>query len=209
MARVRIAKGGGAWLLVAALATSGLVLAAVSMRTTGVALVAVASVLILGFLLNFFRDPDRAIADGLASPADGVVSFVEDARDGTTRVAIFMNPFDVHVNRAPADGRVVAVEHKSGGFVPAFKKESERNERVEWAFDTLHGRVVLHQIAGTVARRIVPYLSAGAAVKKGDRIGMIRLGSRVDLWLPADLQVQVKKGDRVWAASTTLATPRK
>jgi len=209
VAAVRFAQGSASWLAATGLGVVALLALALATGDGVVAALALAALVFLGFLLNFFRDPDRAIADGVCSPADGVVSFVEPAEGGATRVAIFMNPFDVHVNRAPVAGRIAAVDHRAGGFVPAFKKESERNERVEWVIETAEGPVRLHQIAGTVARRIVPYLAPGAEVAKGDRIGMIRLGSRVDVWLPAAYEVKVKGGERVWAGATTLAISRK
>lgn len=156
-------------------------------------------------MLNFFRDPERTPGRGLVAPADGVVQSIDEWEDGRTRVATFMNPFNVHVNRAPLDGVVRLVEHRAGGFVPAFNKESERNERVHWWLDTSIGEVEVVQIAGTVARRIVPYLDAPAKVRKGERIGIIRLGSRVDVYLPEGISPAVKVGDRMVAGETTLA----
>lgn len=156
-------------------------------------------------MLNFFRDPDRAPGEGLVSPADGVVQSIDEWEDGRTRVAVFMSPLDVHVNRAPLDARVKSVTHVPGGFVPAFNKESEQNERVVWLLDTSVGELEVVQIAGTVARRIVPYLQAGVQVKKGDRIGIIRLGSRVDTYLPPGYAPLVKVGDRTVAGVTPLA----
>lgn len=156
-------------------------------------------------MLNFFRDPDRAPGRGIVSPADGVVQSIDEWEDGRTRVAVFMSPLDVHVNRAPLDAVVKRVTHVPGGFVPAFNKESEANERVVWILDTSLGEVEVVQIAGTVARRIVPYLASGARVQKGDRIGIIRLGSRVDTYLPPGCAPLVKVGDRAVAGVTTLA----
>jgi len=156
-------------------------------------------------MLNFFRDPDRAPGDGLVSPADGVVQSIDEWEDGRIRVAVFMSPLDVHVNRAPLDARVKSVTHVPGGFTPAFNKDSERNERVVWLLETSVGELEVVQIAGTVARRIVPYLEAGAQVRKGDRIGIIRLGSRVDTYLPPGYAPLVKVGDRTVAGVTTLA----
>lgn len=156
-------------------------------------------------MLNFFRDPERRAAPGIAAPADGVVQSIDVYPDGRTRVATFMNPFNVHVNRAPLPGRVTSVRHIPGGFVPAFEKESERNERVVWHFETEVGDLEVVQIAGALARRIVPYLEAGAKVEKGERIGIIRLGSRVDVYLPAGIKPAVKVGDKMVAGETQLA----
>ncbi|MFB9582211.1 phosphatidylserine decarboxylase [Streptomyces goshikiensis] len=118
----------------------------------------------------------------------------------TTGVA--SSPLNVHVNRALLAGTVTSVEHIPGGFVPAFNKESENNERVVWHFDTELGDIEMVQIAGAVARRIVPYLPAGTKVEQGERIGLIRFGSRVDIYLPAGVEVAVEVGDRTRAGVT-------
>ena len=161
------------------------------------------------FLANFFRDPERALADGLVSPADGVVTEVREAEDGGKVVVIFMNVHNVHVNRAPCDGAVVRRTYRAGSHLPAWSKDSERNESMTWDLDTAFGDVRVVQIAGLLARRIVPYVAEGARVKKGERIGIIRLGSRVDVHLPEGVAPAVKPGDRVRAGSSTLARPGK
>ncbi|HWG91181.1 MAG TPA: phosphatidylserine decarboxylase [Candidatus Thermoplasmatota archaeon] len=155
------------------------------------------------FLANFYRDPERAPGEGIVAPADGVVQLV-DEQDGQTRIVTFMNPLNVHVNRMPLSGRVVSIEHKKGGYVPAWKKEAMQNERVVWQLETAVGPVKMVQIAGTLARRIVPYVEPGVTLEKGERYGMIRLGSRVDLYVPKGLQVAVKPGDKVAAGESTL-----
>ncbi|GAT79945.1 phosphatidylserine decarboxylase [Streptomyces sp. F-3] len=156
-------------------------------------------------MLWFFRDPEREIAQGrVLSPADGVVQSIMPWKDGRTRVAIFMSPLNVHVNRAPLAGTVTSVEHIPGGFVPAFNKESENNERVVWHFDTELGDIEMVQIAGAVARRIVPYVSSGTKVEQGERIGLIRFGSRVDLYLPRGVEVAVQVGQKTVAGVTRL-----
>ncbi len=179
----RLARGASPWLL-PTVATAALSLARA--RRSGVAkAVAVPATALAAGMLWFFRDPEREIAQGrVISPADGVVQSIMPWKDGRTRVAIFMSPLNVHVNRAPLAGTVTSVEHIPGGFVPAFNKESENNERVVWHFDTELGDIEMIQIAGAVARRIVPYLPEGTKVEQGDRIGLIRFGSRVDLYLP-------------------------
>lgn len=200
---MKLAKGTPSWVAAAVLATLVAIVLAAAVAPWFWA-VAVPLLVVTLLLLNFFRDPERAPADGVACPADGVVTDV--LREGDrVRVNVFMNPLDVHVNRAPFDGRIVSVTHIAGGFVPAFKKESERNERVVVEWDTPVGRITTVQIAGTVARRIVPYVKAGDALKKGDRFGIIRLGSRVDTYLPAHAAPSVKVGQRVKAGSTQLA----
>lgn len=201
---MRLARGTSPWFWWAWGATLALAALAVLHSPWWWLPFAPAVVLALLFL-NFFRDPARTPGRGLVAPADGVVSGVDEWEDGRTRVATFMNPLDVHVNRAPLDGVVRSVAHVRGGFVPAFRKDSERNERVVWIFDTAVGELEVVQITGAVAKRIVPYLGAGAAVRKGDRIGIIRLGSRVDVYLPAGVAPAVKVGDRMVAGETTLA----
>ncbi len=155
------------------------------------------------FFWYFFRDPDRAVNhDGLACPADGKVVRIDEIDDPdigpADRLAIFMSPFDVHVNRFPLDGNVRKVTHIPGKHVPAFNKDSDRNERVITLLSTEIGDVKVVQIAGAVARRIVPYATAGDAVKRGERLGLIRLGSRCDLIVPkGTVKWTVKLGDKV------------
>ncbi|MBM9507039.1 phosphatidylserine decarboxylase [Actinacidiphila acididurans] len=203
--RVRLARGATPWLaptVVTAAVTAGLAGARRSGRWAAVAVPA--SALAAG-MLWFFRDPERRITDArVVSPADGVVQSVMPWKDGRTRVAIFMSPLNVHVNRAPLAGTVTSVEHIPGGFVPAFNKESEHNERVVWHFDTEMGDVEVVQIAGAVARRIVPYVPRGCKLEQGERIGLIRFGSRVDVYLPAGVEAGVEVGDTTTAGVTRL-----
>jgi phosphatidylserine decarboxylase len=156
-------------------------------------------------MLWFFRDPERALGAGrVLSPADGVVQSIDPWPDGRTRVAIFMSPLNVHVNRAPLAGLVRSVEHVPGGYVPAFNKDSDRNERVVWHFDTELGDIEMVQIAGAVARRIVPYVTSGTKVERGERVGLIRFGSRVDTYLPAGVEPGVEVGQKTTAGVTRL-----
>jgi phosphatidylserine decarboxylase len=201
--RVRLARGASPWLLptVAAAAVS-LTRARRSGRWAAAAVPATA---LAAGMLWFFRDPEREIGQGrVISPADGVVQSIMPWHDGRTRVAIFMSPLNVHVNRAPLAGTVTSVEHVPGGYVPAFDKESEYNERVVWRLDTELGELELVQIAGAVARRIVPYLTRGTKVEQGDRIGLIRFGSRVDVYLPQGIEPAVEVGQRTAAGVTRL-----
>ncbi|MEW2544644.1 phosphatidylserine decarboxylase [Streptomyces sp. NPDC047002] len=201
--RVRLARGASPWLL-PTVATAALGLAR-ARRSRGAAAVAVPATALAAGMLWFFRDPEREIAQGrLISPADGVVQSVMPWKDGRTRVAIFMSPLNVHVNRAPLAGTVTSVEHIPGGYVPAFNKESENNERVVWHFDTELGDIEMVQIAGAVARRIVPYVPEGTKVEQGERIGLIRFGSRVDLYLPGDIDVAVEVGQKTTAGVTRI-----
>lgn len=156
-------------------------------------------------MLWFFRDPQRGPARGrVIAGADGVVQSIEAQPDGRTRVATFMSPLNVHVNRAPVAGVVTSVVRRPGGYRPAFDKDSERNERVVWHFDTEIGDVEVVQIAGALARRIVPYVEAGYTATQGERIGLIRLGSRVDVYLPAGIDAGVEVGQRTFAGWTRL-----
>jgi phosphatidylserine decarboxylase len=168
---------------------------------------------VTALLLNFFRNPVRDIPTDLAaivSPADGKVVRVDDLQEGeflqgpARRVAIFMNVFDVHVNRAPVAGRVVASRHRPGKFLAAYKEEVERvNEQRATLWETPAGeRVLTVQIAGLLARRIVPAVSEGEVLPKGGPFGMICFGSRVDLYLPRNCAILVKVGDRVRAGES-------
>jgi phosphatidylserine decarboxylase len=202
---VRLARGASPWLLpTAAVAALSLARALRSPRSAATVLAVPTTALTAG-MLWFFRDPEREIPEGrVLAPADGVVQSIMPWRDGRTRVAIFMSPLNVHVNRAPLAGTVTSVEHIPGGFVPAFNKESENNERVVWHFDTELGDIEMIQIAGAVARRIVPYLPTGSKVEQGERIGLIRFGSRVDLYLPRGVEVAVEVGQKTVAGVTRL-----
>ncbi|MFF5112344.1 phosphatidylserine decarboxylase [Streptosporangium sp. NPDC000509] len=198
-----LARGVSPWLLptVAAAAVTSLL----SRRDRRWALAAVPLTALSGGMLWFFRDPDRTPGTGrILSPADGVVQSIDPWPDGRTRVAIFMSPLDVHVNRAPLAGTVTSVEHVSGGYLPAFNKDSDTNERVVWHLDTALGDIEMVQIAGAVARRIVPYVAEGAKVAKAERIGLIRLGSRVDVYLPEGIAPAVSVGEKTVAGVTSL-----
>ena len=172
------------------------------------------SVFLIIFTLNFFRDPERTVPDKgniVVSPADGRVLFVKDVIDekflnGKAKmVAIFMSPLNVHVNRIPITGKVEYVKYIEGEYLAAFEdKASERNERNEIGITSPAGKVFFTQIAGFVARRIVSDLKVGDSVKIGNRFGMIKFGSRVDIIVPQQWQVKVKKDDNVTAGETIL-----
>jgi phosphatidylserine decarboxylase len=201
--RVRLARGVSPWLLPTAAAAA--VTSLLSRRDRRWALAAVPLTALTGGMLWFFRDPERTPGTGrILSPADGVVQSIDPWPDGRTRVAIFMSPLDVHVNRAPLAGTVTSMEHKSGGFLPAFNKDSDTNERVVWHLDTALGDIELVQIAGAVARRIVPYVTVGTKVGRAERIGLIRLGSRVDVYLPQGIAPAVSVGEKTVAGVTGL-----
>jgi phosphatidylserine decarboxylase len=154
----------------------------------------------------FFRDPERPVGDGsIIAAADGVVQEIRQVADGRWRIATFMSVLDVHVNRSPVAGVVQSVTRRAGGYVPAFEKESERNERLVWHIQSAVGDVEVVQIAGATARRIVPYLGVGDRVSQGQRMGMIRFGSRVDVYLPRGIAPRVAIGERMTAGWTSLA----
>ncbi|MBI5902707.1 MAG: phosphatidylserine decarboxylase family protein [Deltaproteobacteria bacterium] len=167
------------------------------------------------FVIAFFRDPERRIpVDGgsIVSPADGKVIKVERERGGkflrgeALKISIFMNVFNVHVNRVPFSGRVVEVVYNPGKFFNAsLDKASLENEQNAVILETESGvRLAFNQIAGLIARRIVCYAKVGMELEKGERFGMIRFGSRVDVYLPAGCKAGVKVGDKVRAGSTIL-----
>jgi phosphatidylserine decarboxylase len=169
-------------------------------------LISTISLLLTIFFLVFFRDPERNTGKDIVASADGKIREITDDKE-ILKISTFMNIYNVHVNRMPIDGLVKNVEHINGSHLPAFKKESERNERVTTTIETNIGTVKIVQIAGTLARRIVPYIKKGDKLKKGNRIGIIRLGSRVDLYLPSKKikKINVKVGDIIRAGEDTLA----
>lgn len=176
---------------------------------------AVFGLLLTAFVAWFFRDPER-VPPGepgtVISPADGRVVFIGDWPPGRTNaepgkmVSVFMSVFDVHVNRAPVSGKVVAVRYNPGKFFAAnVDKASLENEQNGVVLETPGGQKVSYvQIAGLIARRIVCRLSEGDMVKQGQRVGMIRFGSRVDVILPASATLRVRMGDRVRAGESVV-----
>jgi|SRR3984893_11264555 len=169
-------------------------------------------VLLAIFFLWFFRDPSRQIPSEsglIVSPADGVVTeaeWIETVRGSRLRLSIFLNVFDVHVNRAPASGTVTVVEFREGGFLNAMKPESVlTNEQTLVVIDAGGYEVAFKQIAGLLARRIICNLKVGDRVARGQRIGLIKFGSRVDVLMPAEADLLVKTGTRVRGGSSVLA----
>jgi phosphatidylserine decarboxylase len=164
------------------------------------------------FILNFFRDPERtspADPSAIVSPADGrVVQIAEESFAGrpVRRVSIFMSPVDVHVNRSPASGTVCAVVYQKGRFgIASGERASAENEQNVFTLESAAGPVVVRQIAGLLARRIVFWKRVGDALERGERVGLIKFGSRVDVLLDPALELRVKIGDRVRAGSSVLA----
>ncbi|HEV2995089.1 MAG TPA: phosphatidylserine decarboxylase [Chthoniobacterales bacterium] len=189
-------------------------------------LLALASCLVSGWLsllflvlicytVFFFRDPDRAVpADphAVVAAADGTVTDITEV-EGTEvlktklrRVGIFLSIFDVHTNRAPIGGRVVYREHRQGLCLDARRPDcSEKNEAMIWAFENSRATIVVRQLTGAIARRIVAWSDMGDELKKGDRFGMIRFGSRTEVYLPLNANVLVKVGDHVAGGATIIA----
>ncbi|MBI5167447.1 MAG: phosphatidylserine decarboxylase [candidate division NC10 bacterium] len=155
----------------------------------------------LGFVAFFFRDPEREVSQGeglILSPADGRVVAVRPSPGKGIRVSIFLSLFDVHINRAPVTATVSEVLYRPGAFKVAFAEEASRvNEQNLIRFASPQGELLMRQIAGVLARRIVCWVRPGQKVEAGERIGLIRFGSRVDLELPLRAEVRVKEGDRV------------
>lgn len=157
------------------------------------------------FNLYFFRDPARRIGSEIVSPADGRIMDISES-DGKTRISIFMNLFDVHVNRMPIDGKIVGIERIRGKHSMAFLRRATENSRQKMHLDTVIGKITIVQIAGILAWRIVPYITRGQMLKKGEKIGIIRFGSRVDIFFPSQkADVSVHLHQRVKAGSSTLA----
>ena len=163
------------------------------------------------FFLWFFRDPSRKVPDGpglIVSPGDGKVEeleWIEFPEGGRLRVTIFLNVFDVHVNRVPVGGVVTLSEHREGQFMNAMKPESAiHNEQTLITIDAGGYTVSFKQIAGLLARRIVNNLKVGDRVERGQRMGLIKFGSRVDVLMPAETDPRVKVGDRVKGGSSII-----
>jgi phosphatidylserine decarboxylase len=171
-------------------------------------------VLIL-YTLAFFRDPDRDVptdSGSIVAAADGVIADIVEIEEPdvlkikTRRVGIFLSVFDVHTNRTPIEGRVIYREHRKGLCVDARRADcSEKNESMTWAFANSSTTIVVRQLTGAIARRIVGWSQVGDELKKGDRFGMIRFGSRTEVYLPLAATVLVKVGDRVAGGSTIIA----
>lgn len=164
--------------------------------------------IVAAFCLYFFRDPNREIPPGAVavSPADGKVVSIKRDNPESTRISIFLNIFDVHVNRSPVAGKITKVQYQTGKFLVASKElASSQNEQNTVTVDSDGSQVVFAQIAGLIARRIVFDKKAGDMVQKGERIGLIKFGSRVDVFLGPEWNIVVKTGERVSAGSSVLA----
>jgi phosphatidylserine decarboxylase len=168
-----------------------------------------------GFMAFFFRDPDRIALRGdhlVLAPADGKVMVAGPPEPGVApsgrwqQISIFLSPLDVHINRVPFSGHVDRVEYRPGRFLPAYQPgAAAKNERSEIWISRGDRTVVARQVVGVLARRVVCRLEAGADVRAGDRFGLMKFGSRMDVFVPPDAEIDVRVGDRVRGAETVLA----
>jgi phosphatidylserine decarboxylase len=173
--------------------------------------------LIGGFFAYFFRDPDRNVPDApglIVAPADGRVIVVGPSDPATAppgrwqQIAIFLSPLDVHINRSPAEGRVTRIEYKPGRFLPAYETRAGENEQNEVWLDTGGTTIVFRQVVGVLARRIVCRIAEGQRVARGERVGLMKFGSRMDVFVPPEAEVLVTVGQAVVAGETVLAVLR-
>lgn len=205
--------------------TTGLILLALNLlayyflfsdNSTAISLMLVASVIIFILVVQFFRIPNRLLTTGetqVIAPADGTIVVIEEAEEGEyfkarrRQISIFMSPLNVHVNRNPVSGIVRYFKYYPGKYLVAWHpKSSTENERTTVVIQLANGvEVLLRQIAGAVARRIVWYVKEGQPVEQGTELGFIKFGSRVDVFLPLDAEVKVKIGDRTKGGVTVLA----
>jgi phosphatidylserine decarboxylase len=179
-------------------------------------IVGIALILLYGFLISFFRNPNRTLSNKndnlIYAPADGKVVVIEETNEPeylnkqVRQVSIFMSPLNVHVNRNPVSGKVLLAKYHPGKFLPAWEpKASTENERTTIVYQTTKATILMRQIAGALAKRIVFYLKDGDTVTQGDDMGFIKFGSRVDLYLPLDAEILVKHNEMVQGNITVIA----
>ena len=212
---MRVAREGVVFILLAWLFALGAIAIGTSRHSIGWYLAAVPLVIIALWVVYFFRDPERTGERGeklVVSPADGLVVMISDVDEPSfiagesTRISIFMNVFDVHVNRYPVNGVVRYLKYNKGLFLnAAHDKASLDNEQMSVGIESGSRKILVRQIAGLIARRIVNYARNGDAAEQGVRMGLIRFGSRVDVFIPPASLVRVKVGDRTVAGTTVLA----
>jgi phosphatidylserine decarboxylase len=173
-----------------------------------------AFVVLAGLLAWFFRDPERQVPglpDAVVAPADGRVMAAGRATGARIpagiwqQITIFLSPLDVHINRIPIAGRVGPIAYRPGRFLPAYRPESSENEQAEFPIDHQGQTVIVRQVVGVLARRVVCRLREGQIVATGERFGLMKFGSRMDVFLPASADLRVRAGDRVRGGETILA----
>lgn len=177
-------------------------------------IVAIVPFLLLCFMVFFFRDPERSIPEGdnnYVSPADGKIILIQDVyeekflRGNAIEISIFMSPFDVHINRSPCKGVVEDIKYSKGKFYSAFRPEAERyNENISILLKTPGGLLLLRQVAGSIARRAICRVKKGETLEKGERFGIIKFSSRVDIYLPKETVIRVTLGQKVKAGETII-----
>jgi phosphatidylserine decarboxylase len=212
---VSFAREGIVFIAIAALIAAGSYAVALNRRSWPLWLLAFLLTVVALWVAYFFRDPERQGERGeqvVISPADGKVVLIQEVDEPAfmggraRRISIFMNVFNVHVNRYPVSGTVKYVQYSPGKFLnAAVEKASMENEQSSVGIETPAGRVLVRQIAGLIARRIVTYSKVGEHVEQAQRMGLIRFGSRVDVFLPLDAVIKVKIGDAPIAGSTVIA----
>lgn len=212
---MNFAREGLVFIFIALAIAAGAFAVALGRRSWPLWLVAIAFTVVALWVAYFFRDPERVGERGdrlVVSPADGRVVMITNVDEPTflrgpaIRISIFMNIFDVHVNRYPVSGTVLHVVHNQGKFLnAAVEKASLENEQLSVGIEAGGHRVLARQIAGLIARRIANYSSVGQHAVQGERMGIIRFGSRVDVFVPPGSEVRVKVGDRPRAGATVLA----
>ncbi|HLA14457.1 MAG TPA: phosphatidylserine decarboxylase family protein [Gemmatimonadaceae bacterium] len=212
---MNFAREGLIFIAIAALLTAGAFALAVTRRSWAMWLVAIVLLLLTLWVAYFFRDPERTGERGsslVVAPADGKLIMITEVdepnfvRGRAIRLSIFMNVFNVHVNRYPVDGKVTYVQYNKGKFLnAAVEKSSLENEQMSVGIDAGKHRILVRQIAGLIARRIVTYSKQGDTAKQGERMGIIRFGSRVDVFIPATSAVRARLGDVTTAGVTILA----
>lgn len=191
---MKLARDSRGWISVPIILTAALAAA-------GNWYISAAAFMGLVFMIFFHRDPDRLPqSEGMLSPADGRI-----IQATPEKVTVFMGLADVHVNRAPLDGTIISVEHRKGTHLPAFLNRASQNQQSRMRIQTAEGEIELCQITGTIVREIVCYVKPGDSVLRGERIGMIRFGSRVETTIPRGYKLQVSLGDSVRAGKTVLA----
>jgi phosphatidylserine decarboxylase len=212
---LNFAREGLLFIAIAAVIAAGAFGFAISRRSWGLWLTALVLLLLALWVAYFFRDPERIGERGpslVVSPADGKLIMITEVdepgfvKGRATRLSIFMNVFNVHVNRYPVDGIVKYVHYNEGKFFnAAAEKSSLENEQMSVGIDAGRHQILIRQIAGLIARRIVTYSKLGEKVKQGERMGIIRFGSRVDVFIPPGSTIKAKLGDATVAGVTILA----
>ena len=212
---MRVAREGVPFILIAWLFALGAIVLGALRQSMGWYIAAVPLVIIACWVVYFFRDPERTGERGdtlVVSPADGLVVMITDVDEPSyiagkaTRISIFMNVFNVHVNRYPVNGTVRFLKYNKGKFLnAAHEKASLDNEQMSVGIESGSRRILVRQIAGLIARRIVNYARNGDAAAQGTRMGIIRFGSRVDVFIPPESAIRVRVGEHTVAGSTVLA----